>query len=139
MSLKTTVWHPDTCDCVIEYQWDTEQDENIRVHLYKGARKKCQFHENEQGSSHWNKVLDENKNKNKVLAAVEEGIPSMTEKVIKDNGDEVTQLKRGIKYKWSFDENRQLVVDFEGASQLEKNQLKSILDSKIGNGKVKIK
>ena len=30
--LKTTTWSPDTCDCTLHYEWDTDTTEDERVH-----------------------------------------------------------------------------------------------------------
>jgi hypothetical protein len=33
--IQTTTWRPDTCKCVITYQWDDTISENARTHTYK--------------------------------------------------------------------------------------------------------
>lgn len=32
MAIKRTTWHPDTCGCVIEYEWDEAAPHQSRVH-----------------------------------------------------------------------------------------------------------
>jgi hypothetical protein len=32
--IQTTTWHPDTCECVIEYTWDDQQKEDVRKHTF---------------------------------------------------------------------------------------------------------
>lgn len=34
MALRTTRWKPDTCGCVIVYEWDDALDENARTHVF---------------------------------------------------------------------------------------------------------
>lgn len=31
---RITTWSPDTCNCVIEYEWDDTEDQNTRKHKF---------------------------------------------------------------------------------------------------------
>jgi hypothetical protein len=42
--LKTTLWRPDTCGCEVEYQWDTGQPLDTRVHTPSGVWVLCSAH-----------------------------------------------------------------------------------------------
>lgn len=37
MPFRTTRWEPDTCDCVVEYDWDDAVSQDTRVHLFRGV------------------------------------------------------------------------------------------------------
>jgi len=47
----TTIWRPDTCDCIIEY------NKNIR---WIRTIKACRLHENLRGQTHLDQVLGQN-------------------------------------------------------------------------------
>lgn len=42
--IQTTRWTPDTCDCVIEYQWDDAVDPSVRVHTVYNILSACSDH-----------------------------------------------------------------------------------------------
>lgn len=44
MTIKVTTWHPDTCECVLQYEWDTEHSEDQRVHKALPSIKRCELH-----------------------------------------------------------------------------------------------
>lgn len=44
MTIKTTRWSPDTCGCVIEYQWDDTTSEATRVHTPVNIVSQCSIH-----------------------------------------------------------------------------------------------
>ena len=60
--LKVTRWSPDTCGCILEYEWDDTKNESERTHTLKNIIKKCPAHHDEPIV--FNTVLDENKRKN---------------------------------------------------------------------------
>lgn len=136
---KVTTWRPDTCDCEIEYEWDTDDNQTNRVHTFKQANKKCQFHVSVNGNAHWNQVLDENQTKNKVEALVLENFSELIEEVINSAGDKIKRLKPAVQYKWSFNQNRKLEVDFTGMDNNQRITLKNLCDTNLGLNKVIIK
>ena len=136
--ITTTKWRPDTCDCEIDYEWDTESDPKTRVHTVKEMVKTCKHHEKLKSKEEkYNKVLDENQTKNKVHGKMLE-IASITEEVTDEEGNKTKKLKAGKKYDWSFDENRKLVVDLSSFENLEKDEIKDIINLEFPN-KVKFK
>lgn len=44
--IKRTTWYPDTCDCIIEYEWDDSISENLRVHTVVNVQR-CPIHLNQ--------------------------------------------------------------------------------------------
>lgn len=68
---KTTTWRPDTCDCELFYEWDTDHPEDVRVHTpvethpHGHGTRRCKKHAHlaDVNSLHDN-VLAENRAKN---------------------------------------------------------------------------
>lgn len=42
--IQTTRWYPDTCSCVIEYQWDDTVDPAARTHTVSNVLSACKGH-----------------------------------------------------------------------------------------------
>ena len=136
--IKITTWKPDTCGCVLEYEWDDTQPENARVHTFRGANIKCTHHQYLVDNTHWNQVLDENQTKNKIHGLLLENFPNLVDIVTEKNGEIVKKFKPNIEYKWAFDINRKLEVEIIGGSIADKTKLKDLSDTKIGLNKIKI-
>lgn len=119
---KITRWSPDTCGCVVEYNWDDAVSEAERVHTLSKVEKKCINHQHLSDQDVYSALFDENPRKNKVLDAIHSQFPALVDQV-----------------KWSFDENRVLQIkippDFSIA---EKGDLQKKIDQEHGSGKVKI-
>lgn len=121
--LRTTRWNPDTCGCVLEYEWDDAQDENERVHNFKNAVQLCEHHKALIADKAYDEVLSENTRKNIVFGEVQKIKPDIT-------SDD---------YTWSFDESRKLRVGFLGKLKGgEKGSLQTLCDGKFGTGKVEV-
>lgn len=121
--LKVTRWSPDTCGCVLEYEWDDAQDENTRTHKFKKAVQLCEHHKALiHGRAH-DQVLSENTSKNKVWGKAREIKPDL------ELGD----------FTWSFDKDRKLKVGFLGnLTVTQKKQLKDFADAEFGSDKVEV-
>lgn len=154
-------WYPDTCDCVIEYEWDDSEVENERTQRVVRFVKVCDAHQKllavnakiigngentevvmsqEDKERLWKQVVDENKRKNYVLVEIMNQVPEITEEVITPDGNKMKDLKKGIIYQWRFDENRNLIVSFKGAEEIieqKKNYLINHLRSR-GFNKIEI-
>lgn len=105
--MKTTKWSPDTCDCVIEYEWDETLPAEERTHTQKSIEP-CEHH------AHMDDVLVENRGKNQAMAVMEE------------NGVEAT---------WTFDENRKLVIDVADKARVQ--ELKGKVAERVANIEIK--
>jgi hypothetical protein len=98
-----TRWEPDTHPgVVVEYEWDDEQPEDEREHVFK------RFVNPPSGSrftgsdlDRFEKVITENRAKNQAVKQYTEEHPEILEKV-EVNGEEVTQIKRGLEPNWSI-------------------------------------
>lgn len=137
MTLKTTRWKPDTCGCVIEYEWDSESPESVRVHSVSSVKNKCKWHLNDTNDiACYEKVLNENKTKNELLMIILDKFPGIVDETIdSDTGELKKVLKSGLEYYWNFDEQRKLHVEIKPkhteAGKLLKNYSKTALKSAI--------
>lgn len=64
MVIKTTTWSPDTCNCVLEYEWDDSADPNTRTHTLSKFIKKCSAHLALADVSGYGVITEENPRKN---------------------------------------------------------------------------
>ena len=107
MAIQITRWSPDTCRCVIDYQWDDSVPQEKREHTVSSIVSKCSFHDQlPDDNTHYGTVIDENQNKNIVLSKIQDNVPAATETDTKGN----VSLKEGV-ILWSFDSNRNLVIE----------------------------
>jgi hypothetical protein len=139
MTIQTTEWRPDTCGCVLYYQWDDTAPQDTRVHAPVDSIK-CTFHANQAThSAAFNSVIDENTRKNQGLqTALDNGPTSLFD--VQADGVSRT-LKNGITYSWTFSgtaPNRVITVTFTGISFTtnQRNAIQNRLDTKFGVGKV---
>lgn len=136
--IKTTRWRPDTCGCEIEYEWDDSVTAENRVHKASKIIKACSVHSaNLTKENHYDKVLKENQMKNQVWGKLLED-PTLVNESLDADGNVAKNLKPGIKYDWSFDKDRNLIVDIIGGSKKQKDDLKAKTDILFGT-KVAIK
>lgn len=121
---QITRWSPDTCECVIDYEWDDSQDENTRTHSFKRTIRACPEHKALAGKPHYDQVLSENTRKNITFDVIQKAHPQVTP----DN------------YLWFFDKDRVLQVSLVGVDLPEaaKKGLQTALDARFGEGKVKV-
>jgi hypothetical protein len=101
MAIKRTRWTPDTCGCVLEYEWDDALPVDARVHRAVDAVP-CAIHASihqaraaRAGEAHRHlhaTVVEENRRKNQTLAALAEA------------GHDVAGLG------WHFDQTRTLRI-----------------------------
>lgn len=124
MVLNVTTWSPDTCGCVIEYEWDDAQDENTRVHTAKTILKDCGLHKKPKDKDeHFATILEENQRKNFTFGLLQEDEPTITLDA----------------YEWSFDDKRILHVKSPKLDTAEKKQKsQDKCDAKFGKDKVVI-
>lgn len=134
--IKVTSWRPDTCECEIEYQWDTNDPQDTRTHTLKSIIS-CTIHRAIVGSQNqYSEVIRENQDKNKTLALIAESVSRLSNSVIDDMGiQRGFQLKREYIDAWSFDVNRNLVIAIPQLTAAEKTFIRQGLAA-IGITKV---
>lgn len=139
-------WKPDTCECVVQ-----EVYEGTTIKGGGQVIKKCTAHSSVADQDLYGVLYSnpdgENKVKNqmyRILLGYEEIKDlGLEEKVVKEDGSEVVEMKKGINYAWSFegsDYNRKLKVEIKGVSlpKTKKDSIKALADNRFGNGKVEI-
>ena len=142
--MKTTRWSPDTCACVMEYEWDETLPVDARMHAIKNVVNVCSFHSSAASdkSAHFSLVIDENSRKNKIYGQLL-NVSNITEILTQDDGSQVVQLKKGITFNWSWSgtgSSRIVTISVTGVnlSTAQKNSLQSWCDSNLGAGKAAI-
>lgn len=157
-----TRWTADTCGCIIDFEID---DEQITLPAkVVGIIQSCTFHNRLVDKvNHYEVVLEENLRKNNFETAMKTAAPEILEEVpqtIQDmatiwrrtikaitNGeklDESVLLEgltkpnycKGMKYTWSFDSNRNLVVDASKLPLDAKTNIREVATTSQFNGKV---
>ncbi len=125
--LKTTRWSPDTCGCVLEYEWDNALEGSERTHAFKRVVKLCSEHERLgfQGKAAYDQVKSENTGKNRARGLIMQEL-SLTHEDLE-------------KYVWFFNESRQLQVSVTLPIAVEKKQeIQARLDTVLGAGEAKV-
>lgn len=141
MAIKTTRWSPDTCDCVLEYTWDTNDSADNRTHTIATVVP-CPQHTGLSNTNIFNAVNSENSRKNRFRKAVLDQFSSVLgEEVEGTDGIIHLDWKKGIDLIWRFEgtgETRVLYVSVSGYSLNvnQKNQAQAYADSTFGVGKV---
>lgn len=121
---KITRWRPDTCGCIIEYEWDDSEAEDSRTHTLRSESSiPCAIHAAD-GEELMNVVLTENQTKNQVRQSLLHEAASLRKND--------AEFRDGVEFQYSFNENRQLVVDLVGATALEKVAMRNVIQ-KFGN------
>ena len=92
--MKTTTWSPDTCACVIEFEWDEKVPSVSRVHTHKRTVKFCPEHAAvADGAPLFSTILSENRMKNDVLQVV-----ATAERT---RGNTVDDAEMATRWRWS--------------------------------------
>ncbi len=124
-----TTWHPDTCGCVIDYEWDDAIPHDQRVHTAVKTEL-CEAHKgigSDKRLAH-ETVVDENQRKNKTLAKIQENFPDSVNEVTQPDGQVHKTFKPGHEPEWHFDENRKLIVKMPKFDAAKKQQLKYLVN-----------
>ena len=149
MVKHTTRWSPDTCSCVIEYEWDdAEQTENKTLTLSNYVNR-CSIHSTLQNDSdRYTTVQDENKRKNITHGLILENAPSSVfDELIdldKDNNIVTYRVfKQNVTFSYSWSgtaPDRILNISISGVNLTnpQKNAIRNVLNNRFGINKVVI-
>jgi len=133
--IKTTRWSPDTCKCVMEYEWDDTVAEDQRQHAFTRVVSKCDYHSGMgEDQEHYDHVVHENNAKNRVHAEILKN-QRLTRVRKNERNEDVTELAEGVEFQWHFtgkDRDRELIVQVKGAqlTEQEKQKLKDIKENR---------
>jgi len=121
---QVTRWSPDSCGCVLEYEWDDAVPATARTHTFKTVVKKCSSHSALTDKDIYNQVLSENTRKNKVFGIAQQFLPEI----------------KSENYNWSFDDKRILKVGFIDipVSGEQMNQIRNAIQQEIVVGAVEV-
>jgi hypothetical protein len=111
---KITRWKPDTCECVIEYSWDTEVPQDLREHVLS-TMQSCPLHAGMVAVDAYQVVLGENQLKNQVTGEVMEQLAIPVERVT-----------------FSYTAARRLQLTIDGIDNYAKATLQSVIEEKFG-------
>jgi hypothetical protein len=138
MVIKTTRWSPDTCECIFEYSWDTEQPEDTRTHNLTTVIDSCDAHQSGTQATRWDTVNEENPRKNRALQIIIDNAPAaFVDTDLQGN----KSLKPGLSLDFTVAgtaPNRVFTLIFKGQT-LTQNQMDFVqgkLDTRFGVGKV---
>jgi len=133
--MKVTRWRPDTCECVIDYQWDEKLPLEDRVLTLLAIQHKCPAHASLSDEAVYEAVSDyqtgENPRKNRALALItDEALPQGTD----DEKRNFTQ-----ECLWSFDGARLLTIEVPSLPNETITTMQEKVNDELGINKVKIK
>lgn len=143
MTIKTTRWSPDTCGCIINYSWDDATPEDSRTHTLSNIVKRCPAHQQlSTNQAIYDTVTEENPRKNIALKEILDHSPAQMTELEPESGRQ--RFKKDVDIKWSWSgtaPNRTLTMNIQNTAGIsltntQKNTVRSILNSKFGNGKV---
>lgn len=121
--IKTTRWENDTCGCVVDFTWDTDDPLETRTFTISDVVRACPAHDKiNNKTTHWNTILTENRSKNRVYGKIEELLPGVIEMV---DGKPTGNLLGGRSFTWTFDATRNLIVTLVNFSEAEKTTIRT--------------
>lgn len=134
-----TRWTPDTHDCVIEYEWDDAEPEATRTHTVKNIIRADPDHAAKSVEQQYADILDEHTRRNRVIGWILENVPSAGEDFIDEDGNTIRRLKRGYRVDHVYNKaTRCLELTVTPAlGTVAKNALQTLVDNRLGAGKVK--
>lgn len=131
--LRQTRWSPDTCNCVLDYQWDDSVPESARTYTLKNIEKRCPEHNAVNNDQLYDAVLSENQGKNAAFGEIERLLAPPNQDA---DAREALQRKISRSFDWRFDDQRKLVVNYPEITDGQLMQLQQALDARLGSGKV---
>lgn len=136
MAVQRTRWRPDTCGCVLEYEWDDAQPAELRTHTPVVARA-CRHHQVGATADVFKTCADENTLKNRVMNKILED-PSFGVDVVNGEGELVREFQQGAEPTFRYDEKRSLIVSLPATKKIEALVIKSGLSKEFGAGKIEV-
>ncbi len=98
--IRRTTWRPDTCGCVIEFEWDDSQPEDSRQTTPVRGISVCSLHQDLNTQEQYNALIEDNSRKNKVEQMLAELLPELTDTVQDVDKNPVKVLKKPLEHKY---------------------------------------
>lgn len=139
MTIQTTRYSPDTCQCILEYQWDDSVDPSIRTHTLANYIRKCSVHASQANdTTRWNTVMEENPRKNIGIQLIIDNAPAQ---FVDTDAQGNKTLKAGLSLDFTVAgtaPNRIFTLIFRGTTltQTQIDAMQTRLDTRFGAGKV---
>ncbi len=143
MATNRTRWYPDTCGCVLEFEWDSAVPEASRTHTVRSVTP-CVFHPG--ADAHIGATLESgtvvpHEQNTRVGKALGAALTRLSAKLQQVDLDGTVRLKDGITLIKTFSgtgSSRILTIQFQGVAitTAERNQLQAAIDTAVGAGKV---
>ena len=140
MTIQITRWSPDTCDCIIEYEWDDSIPQDQRTHTLSNYVRKCAAHSTlASDTTRYQTVIEENPRKNVGLQTIIDNAPAAFVDTDAQTGRK--KLKAGLSLTYTVAgtaPNRVFTLIFGGATltQTQIDFVQNKLDTRFGAGKV---
>lgn len=126
--IKTTLWQPDTCECKLEYQWDTEQNANNRTFTGTVIHATCPRHTGAPNpNALFSQVKGDNNLVNDAKKIVTENHPTLT-KTLEDGRVRIDSAK----VQFFLNLERVLEITVPSYTAQQKNSLKNQVGTAIG-------
>lgn len=137
--IKTQRHRPDTCDCVILEDWNTEDPQAEKI--LNQFEYTCPAHAGIASSDlKYQTVRGEYIMKNQIVGGAIENISGIADITLDPHGQQTKKLKPGKDIKWMFDENRNLEVEAVGFSKGEEDLLSAYVSQRSEyDGRVTLK
>lgn len=138
MTKHVTRWSPDTCNCIIEYEWDDLDPPENRPHTLFNYINSCQAHSIlPTDNDSYTTVKEENIRKNIAHQGILNNGPNSLYDVV--DGNRI--LKNNITISWTWSgvaPNRVITISYTGITltQQQRNIAQTWLDNRFGVGKV---
>lgn len=141
MAVHVTQWRPDTCGCVLEYEWDDEVEPDERLHTVRTHDDSaCPRHKTlkMKKSAAFDHVLEENQRKNRVHAELVEHAAEHQPELVRLDADNTPSDLRPDAFKFSYDDDGVLHVELNDHSSTAKASARKVLKQKFGDAKVRV-
>lgn len=136
--IQRTKWSPDTCSCVVEYEWDDSVSEELREHI-PVASIKCEIHKDKETHEDvYLSLMAENQTKNIALAEVLTSNEKLQEVTVDKDGNEVIEFKQGTQPEWEFDQDRNLIITTKQLDETEKGDTQEAVDTKVSESPITV-
>jgi hypothetical protein len=140
MTIRTTRYSPDTCDCIIEYTWDDTIPEDSIVLTLDQVKTRCAAHAGMANNTDvYTTVTEENSRKNLAHRNLLDNGPNIIYDIDASSGTRV--FKKGIRISWNWTgtvPNRMLTITLTGITLTtnQRNNAQTALNTRFGVGRV---